>query len=966
MRTSKTIADLVQRFETHGDAYRSPGYNETQLRREFIDPFFEALGWDVANRAGYAEAYKDVIHEDALKVGGATKAPDYCFRIGGVRKFFVEVKKPAVNVKEEVGPAYQLRRYAWSAKLPLSILTDFEEFAVYDCRFPPKPNDKPSVGRIFYCTYQEYLTRWEEIAAIFAKEAVLKGSFDRYAVAGKGKRGTSQVDAEFLTEIEAWREVLARNLALRNPDLSVRDLNFAVQRTIDRILFLRMCEDRGIEPYGQIQALLNGDNTYERLRYLYGLADDRYNSGLFHFKPEKGRAEPPDTLTPTLLIDDKVLKEILRRLYYPESPYEFSVLSADILGNVYEQFLGKVIRLTPGHRAVVEEKPEVKKAGGVYYTPTYIVEYIVKQTVGKLCEGKTPKQIARLRILDPACGSGSFLIGAYAYLLNSHRDWYVKNGPEKHTKEIYRGPGGQWRLTTQEKKRILLNNLYGVDIDSQAVEVTKLSLLLKVLEGESQDTLRRQLRMWRERALPDLGRNIKCGNSLIGPDYYQGRQGALFDDEEIRRVNPFDWHAEFPQVFPSATRKETPSPWKGEGRGEGFDAVIGNPPYLYSAGKWDIEHFKSNYKLSQYQTDFYVYFVERGYNLLRKGGVLSFIVSNSWLKGKYFSNFRNHFLKNARLEQVVIFDYPVFQQATLENSIFVLSTAPPLSTIPLHKFLAPSDCKLLRTLNRETCVTKGIIDVFGSERADELIRKVEGDAHALGSLYKVNRGIHAYRVDGYGRSKFSSGPQTKRDMVERSYHSTSKKNKTYFPELKGKDLFRFYWRFLGQYISYGDWLAEPRDPKFFFNPKIALRKILGKKLIGTYIEDDVILDQSIYVVIHQQNSEIALKYCLGVLSSKLAVWYLRTKFSIYDKLYPWYTKEHLASFPLKGTTDNTLVNLVNQMLDLHKRLEKARIPDDKTRLQRQIDATDKQIDQLVYEFYELTDDEIKIVEEVIA
>jgi len=217
------------------------------VRREFIDPFFEALGWDVTNKAGYAEAYKDVIHEDAIKMGGATKAPDYCFRIGGARKFFLEAKKPAVNIKDDVDPAYQLRRYAWSAKLPLSILTDFAEFAVYDCRLAPKPADKSSVGRVLYLTYKEYADRWDEIEGVFSREAVLRGSFDKFAESKKGKRGTSQVDAEFLSEIESWRDALAKNLALRNPKLSVRDLNFAVQRTIDRIIFLRMCEDRGIE-----------------------------------------------------------------------------------------------------------------------------------------------------------------------------------------------------------------------------------------------------------------------------------------------------------------------------------------------------------------------------------------------------------------------------------------------------------------------------------------------------------------------------------------------------------------------------------------------------------------------------------------------------------------------------------------------------------------------------------------------
>jgi hypothetical protein len=187
------------------------------------------------------------------------------------------------------------------------------------------------------------------------------------------------------------------------------------------------------------------------------------------------------------------------------------------------------------------------------------VDYIVTHTVGKLREGKTPKQIAKPRILDPACGSGSFLISVYAHLLNYHRDWYVKDDPQRHTKDIYRGMGGQWFLTTQEKKRILLNNIYGVDIDSQAVEVTKLSLLLKVLEGENQDSLTRQLKMWRERALPDLGNNIKCGNSLIGLDFYERQQISLLDEDECRRINVFDWQAEFPEIMKAG----------------GFDAVIG-------------------------------------------------------------------------------------------------------------------------------------------------------------------------------------------------------------------------------------------------------------------------------------------------------------------------------------------------------------------------------------------------------
>src|SRR5437868_3942343 len=346
MAVPQTVQELIERFNRNRTAYRSEQHNEAQPRVEFLNPFFEALGWDVNNRQGYAQAYKDVVNEDAIKVGGATKAPDYSFRIGGTRKFFVEAKKPAVNLRDASDSAFQLRRYAWSAKLPMSILTDFEEFVVYDCRVKPDRNDKATTARIMYLPYTDYLQRWEEIASIFSREAILKGSFDKYAEETKGKRGTAEVDAAFLQEIESWREMLARQLALRNKQLTQRELNFAVQMTIDRIIFLRICEDRGIEEYERIRSLVKGSNVYQRLCNIFVEADEKYNSGLFHFQKEKDFPEPPDTLTLHLVIDDKPIKDIMKRLYYPDSPYEFSALPANVLGQVYEQFLGKVITLT--------------------------------------------------------------------------------------------------------------------------------------------------------------------------------------------------------------------------------------------------------------------------------------------------------------------------------------------------------------------------------------------------------------------------------------------------------------------------------------------------------------------------------------------------------------------------------------------------------------------------------------------
>jgi len=243
MSAPAIITDLIERFERNLSSYKSGLYNETQVRLEFINPFFEALGWDVSNVKGYAEAYKDVIHEYSQKTGDTVKVPDYCFRIGSTGKFFVEAKKPGINLKDDISPAFQLRRYARSAKFPLSVLTDFEEFAVYDCRIPPKKNDKSSAARVMYYTYKDYLEQWDEIESIFSRDAILKGSFDQYAVSTKNKRGTAEVDDAFLKTIEDWRLQFAKNIALRNLKLTTRELNYSVQKIIDRIIFLRICEE---------------------------------------------------------------------------------------------------------------------------------------------------------------------------------------------------------------------------------------------------------------------------------------------------------------------------------------------------------------------------------------------------------------------------------------------------------------------------------------------------------------------------------------------------------------------------------------------------------------------------------------------------------------------------------------------------------------------------------------------------
>jgi len=654
----QSLRSLIERFQRNADEYRSGTCNEAQVRQEFLNPLFKLLGWDVDNEQGASERYKQVIHEDSIKIGGETKAPDYCFRIGGVRKFFVEAKKPAIRIKDDPGSAYQLRRYAWSSKLPLSILTNFEEVAVYDCRIKPSPTDKASAARIEYFRLEEYPQHWARLLELFSIGGIVRGAFDKFAESSEGKRGTAEVDEAFLAEIESWREHLARNIALRNRELTPENLNYSVQKIIDRIIFLRICEDRGIEPYRQLSALTNGSGIYSRLSDLSRRADYKYNSGLFHFDEQKDRREPADTLTLDLSIDDKVLGDILDSLYFPESPYEFSVLPADILGHVYEQFLGKVIRLTAGHQAKVEEKPEVKKAGGVYYTPTYVVDYIVRNTVGNLLEGKTPKHASKIRIIDPACGSGSFLLGAYQYLLDWHRSWYESHSAAARGDAVYRGPKGDLRLTVRERKRILIRSVYGVDIDSQAVEVTKLSLLLTVLEDENDESLTRQLKLFhKDRVLPDLGENIKCGNTLIDGGFYGNSSGDLFGDDDEIQIATFDWKTEFASVL----------------KQKGFDAVIGNPPWGASFSARELEYLRHTYKrVVDRMTDSYIYFLDLATRIASPTGYVGFIVPGTVLNQVDARSVRE-LLVSRGLEIVVNLGQGIFGPKVLNTSSIIIS-----------------------------------------------------------------------------------------------------------------------------------------------------------------------------------------------------------------------------------------------------------------------------------------------------
>ncbi len=895
----------------------------------------------VEHFARNAETYKDVVHEYSIRTGAYPEAPDYCFQVGGTRKFFVEAKRPAVNIGVDPAPAFQLRSYAWTSKLPLSLLTNFAELAVYDCRVAPHPGDKASVARIDLISYQQYPDRWDDISSRFSKEALYRGSFDRYIESSKLKKGTAEVDDAFLTEIESWRRDLASNIAARNPPLTQREVNFAVQRTIDRIIFLRICEDRGIERYGQLQALQNGEHVYRRLCTIYERADEKYNSGLFHFTKERDRAEAPDTLTLKLKVDDSKLKSLLRRLYYPESPYQFSHFPADILGQVYEQFLGHVIRLTPSHQARVDLKPEVKKAGGVYYTPTYVVDFIVSNTIGVLLKGKTPKEAADLRVLDPACGSGSFLLGAYQYLLNWHRDWYLAEGSEKQRKVLYRTQGGEWYLTASEKKRILLNSIFGVDIDTQAVEVTKLSLLLKVLEGENEQTLGANLRLFHERALPDLGNNIKCGNSLVGSDFYLNRQLSLIGEEERFRMNVFNWEGldGFPQIMQSG----------------GFTAVIGNPPYSYrNATEAKLRpYYLTAYRSAEGNFELYKFFVERNLALCRGRGLVGMIISASFMIQPTFERLRR-LLNAARVLLLAPLGPKVFANATVDTAIIVVEKTSPENTDRVAVLAPRVPRDLVRTkpyevLQRRFSANSGMVfDYKLTDEAAEITQRLLTGFPPIESGYEFGVGINT----GYIKSQ----------MV-----ASRKLDSRYHRMVRGDGISRYGPVETDGWIMYDpDFIKGKGDrgrtlpaEHLLSHDKILVVRTrnlsLPRRIIATIDRTGAYNLNRLSNIVARPGFE--LSGLLGILNSRLFNWLFSTRFFDYE-IKPVY----IRTAPLANPNDEDLNALVRRMLQLQDRLASGRTDHERTMAKRETDTIDRLIDRRVFQLYGLSDDEVNLIE----
>jgi adenine-specific DNA-methyltransferase len=974
----KKIQDLVVRFKEHQVIYKKIDYNETQTRRDFIDPFFKALGWDIDNEQGLPESYREVIHEDKIKVSGGTKAPDYSFRLTGKEKlFFLEAKKPNINIKDHIDPAYQIKRYGWNAKMTVSVLTDFEELSIYDCTKEPNSQDSPAKARLNYITYDLYEKEWDFLWNTLSKEAAQNGGFDEYLKKVPLKKGAETVDKKFLKSLDEWRTLLAENISKENKQLDEEELNFVVQQTLDRIIFLRICEDRSIEPYGRLKECLNRGDYYENLLLEFKQADDKYNSGLFDFKKDK--------ISQSLKINNKTLKTIISQLYYPECPYEFSVLSVEILGSAYEQFLGKTITINNRGKAVIELKPEVRKAGGVYYTPQYVVEYIVANTIGKLCENKTPTQVAEIKIVDPACGSGSFLLGAYQYLLNWHKDYYLQNPNKKKTLT----PDGN--LTTLEKKKILLNNIYGVDIDANAVEVTKLSLLLKCMEGETQASIAHQMKMFNERVLPTLDENIKSGNSLIDTDYYDNE----FDFGEERKIKPFNWQEEFSKILP-----------------KGFDAVIGNPPYIKERGSKEIFEPVTKSKLGkiyhQGKMDFWYYFIHRGIDILKSNGYLAFITNSYWMRSDGASKLIDRIEKELTVNTIVDFDnYKVFEDVSGKHNISIFTkgqnkkTKCQVLTIQKQNPSSAIDEYNLLEINNENLFSNSKLNIQSVDNIFENCDIIDNHFDTSVGVQESTDKVTKTQKEKTKRSDINIGDGvfvlTEKEIKNLGFSKEEKKLlKPYVNTLHVK---RYALKFENEYLLYlgkqeredvakGKYpnvkkhldnmrefitssnapygIHRTREQRFFEEPKLICKGMFLKPEF--YFDDQKYYCGFSFSVIIQKSNKYNITLLLALMNSKLGEYWFNLNgkkrgvgVDIGVKVF--------RLFPLPKTSNKDfsklngeIIKWVVQLTELYNNLKTLSLHSSIQQTERQIKHIEDKINTLVYQLYELKKEEIELIE----
>ena len=630
------LKGLIDRFSNNLDFYKDNknAYNEHSCRIEYIDPFLKILGWDVANESGLAPQYREVIAEN---YSNKTDRPDYSLTLRGVTKLFVEAKKPSVDISKISEPAIQTRKYGWNAKHKIAILTNFEYFIIYDTTTIPKENEDCRVSRYRCYHFSEYEDKFDEIYHLVSKEAVYSGEFDRYfdETFKESGRHKQQVDNFFLTQINEWRIKLSNELHSKgNRYSSLEILNDVVQEFINQIVFLRICEDRNLPLYHKLKDTVSDEiMLHTKLEELFREADKRYNSGMFS----------GDNIIFDL--NNGVIIDIIEGLYYPQSPYMFNIIEPNMLGKIYELFLTEqLVFLDGGSIGLAKKKECINRS--VVTTPTEIVKYMVEKSLSNICKNKTPMEICNLHIADIACGSGVFLEETFEYLQSYCVEWYLANRPE-HLIEI---GNGKYKLPLEEKKSILCSCIFGIDIDVHAVEVAKFSLLIKLIENETEPSVKSSTPI-----LPDLSCNIVHGNALVGNQELSEKR---LSTDELLEIVPFDWN-------------EMPL--------DGFDVILGNPPYVTTEDmhqllpKSEFNIYKSEYETSYKQFDKYFIFLERALQKTKENGYVCYIIPNKFFKIAAGMKLRDLIARNRYLVSLDDFgSSQLFEDKTIYSSIVLI------------------------------------------------------------------------------------------------------------------------------------------------------------------------------------------------------------------------------------------------------------------------------------------------------
>lgn len=948
------VSKLAATFQANEARYLSPDYQEAEARKDFIDKFFIALGWDVNHDQQTNPYEQEVKVEPSVSAGGQRRA-DYAFHLApnyvDVR-FFVEAKKPHGDIAT-AGNYFQIIRYGWPNKTPLAALTDFEQFHVLDCR--GKPDIETALFRhVARYHYSDYIDRkkFAEIYWLFSREAVADGSLEKRAkelpkprgkarqLAGLFPGGYQSFDESFLKKLDEYRTSLAHTFKNKNPKLDSETLTELAQRTLDRLVFLRFLEDKGIEPQRIVDRFGDRGTAWEDFIAASRRLDGIYNGIVFkHHDILDGDK---------LRVDDTTFADICESLAHINSPYDFDAIPIHILGSIYERFLGNVIVATD-KRVRVEPKPEVRKAGGVYYTPEYIVRYIVENTVGKLIAGKTPDQIAEMRFADIACGSGSFLLGVFDLLLTYHGHYY-NDHPNKARKGDCINRDGKLYLSLRNKREILLKNIYGVDLDAQAVEVCQLSLYLRLLKDETTASTHQYLLDFAhiaqmKKLLPDLSRNIVCGNSLIGRDILEGQ---FFASEEERKLNPMNFEDAFPEVMK---------------RG-GFDAIIGNPPYItYALGRGrlkhenhEIEYIARHYpSSSEYKINSFAVFYERALSRCRDKGICAYIVPGTILINQALSKIRTHLLVQGQIRRAVQLNYRVFREAEMGDCAILFVEKNQVKNYPVE----------LHSYNSE----KWGLDYTHDRAPSEAILglpecRIFMRSHAYDFLKIGERN----RVQPLGNvALFYNGIKT---GDNKKFLSERKVTSRHIPVVRGRDFERYGVAKPEIYVYFDpeELWSNTDTTKLGVRSKILIRQT-GDTLTGTLDTNAVYCMDTVHFI---YKSQYDFRFLLGLINSKFLNAYHQFLVPEFGKAFAEVKIANLQKLPIptiaqsdppETTLHNEIVAKVDAMLEAKKQLAKAKTDKDKTYYENKCAALDRQIDRLVYDLYGLTEKEIQIVEQ---